>query len=71
MLGLDFAFQFQMFLDSVNQKFEWVWWIWFEITLYLLFELLLWFRFFFNKSSVICIVVVVVVAIVFVCLVVV
>ena len=45
-----FGFWFQMYVDFVNQKFEWVWWIWFEISLDLLFVLLLWYEFFFNKS---------------------
>ena len=47
-LVLDFDFKciwflwivwFQMYLVSVNRKFEWVWWIWFEIYLDLLFML--------------------------------
>ena len=47
-LVLDFDFKciwfpwivwFQMYLVFVNRKFEWVWWIWFEIHLDLLFVL--------------------------------
>ena len=34
-----FRFWFQMYLVSVNRKFEWVWWIWFEIHLDFLFVL--------------------------------
>ena len=35
-----FRFGFQMYLGFVNWKFKWVWWIWFEISLDLLFVLL-------------------------------
>ena len=34
-----FRFWFQMYLVYANRKFEWVWWIWFEIHLDLLFVL--------------------------------